>query len=206
VETLYYYKLTVDDGGAPCIADGLLSLAICKPFIRTKAEQGSIIFGFAANSLAKTNPLLYIAVVTDVAQEGTYYTNQEYSGRGDRIYTRKRGRFAWRSGAHYHGPDDLAHDLGPAPGYRRARVLLSKDFRYLGNQGTADYKCKYPAIKAAVEGLAQGHRVNHPAALRDQLLRLRDEVWGTCNESILGSSLLTPDNRHCHREGSCGVC
>jgi hypothetical protein len=206
METLYYYKLTVDDGGAPCIADGLLSLAICKPFIRTKAQQGSIIFGFAANSLAGTNPLLYIAVVTDVAQDGTYYTEKEYSGRADCVYTRKGGRFAWRSGAHYHGPNDLAHDLGTAPGYPRARVLLSKDFRYLGNRCSADYKSKYPAIKAAVEGLGQGHRVNHPAALRDQLLRLKDEVWSASSKKTLGVPLLTPDNRHCHRERSCGSC
>ena len=70
MQTLYYYKLTVDDGGAPCIRNGLLSLAICKPMIRAKAELDSIIFGFAANSLEETNPLLYIAVVTDIARDG----------------------------------------------------------------------------------------------------------------------------------------
>jgi len=35
---IYFYKLTCDDGGAPCVQDGLLSLAICKPMIRSTAE------------------------------------------------------------------------------------------------------------------------------------------------------------------------
>jgi len=37
---IYFYKLTTDDGGAPCVQDGLLSLAICKPMIRGTAEVG----------------------------------------------------------------------------------------------------------------------------------------------------------------------
>jgi hypothetical protein len=34
---IYIYKLTSDDGGAPCVRDGILSLAICKPWIRSVA-------------------------------------------------------------------------------------------------------------------------------------------------------------------------
>jgi len=206
MEILYYYKLTVDDGGAPCVSAGLLSLAICKPLIRTNAEHGSIVFGFAANSLSKTNPLIYIAVVTDIADEGSYYVEKKYSRRADRIYARKGSRFTWRSDARYHGPEDLTHDLGPEPRYPRARVLLSKNFRYLGNCGTAEYKSKYPAIKEAVEGLGQGHRVNHPPTLRGELLRLKDETWSTTNRRTLGKPILAADNRHCHRERFWGRC
>ena len=35
---VYIYKLTVDDGGAPCVHDGVWTLAICKPAIRSTAE------------------------------------------------------------------------------------------------------------------------------------------------------------------------
>jgi hypothetical protein len=68
---LYVYKLTTDDGGAPCI-DGadLLSLAICKPFIRTTARKGDLIFGFAGKRLDRDNRLIYIARVTDVLTDG----------------------------------------------------------------------------------------------------------------------------------------
>ena len=48
---IYIYKLTTDNGGAPCIKDGTLSLAICKPAIRSTAVKDHIILGFAANSL-----------------------------------------------------------------------------------------------------------------------------------------------------------
>jgi Nucleotide modification associated domain 2 len=46
---IYFYKLTADNGGAPCVRHGLLSLAICKPMIRKTAEEGDLTFGFAAN-------------------------------------------------------------------------------------------------------------------------------------------------------------
>jgi hypothetical protein len=37
-QRVYFYKLVVDDGGAPCVQNGLLSLAICKPQIRKTAS------------------------------------------------------------------------------------------------------------------------------------------------------------------------
>jgi hypothetical protein len=73
VARIYFYKLTVDDGGAPCVEDGLLSLAICKPFIRVKAKVGDVVFGFAANSLYSDNRLIYAARVTDKESGGAYY-------------------------------------------------------------------------------------------------------------------------------------
>lgn len=203
--TLYFYKLTVDDGGAPCVHNGLMSLAICKPMIRTNAERGSIIFGFAANSLEETNPLLYIAVVTDIAPNGSYYDDSRFIGRPDRIYARRDRGFKWRAGSRYHGPADLVHDLGPGPVYRRAQVLLSNDFRYFGSRGTAEYKSKYLSIKQAVERLGQGHRVNHPDSLREQLLELKADVW-KASKKVLGAPYLAPDRGHCHRERSCGSC
>lgn len=71
---IYAYKLTTDNGGAPCVDGGhLLSLAICKPFIRTTAAVGDLIFGFASNRLSADNRLIYIARVTTVEADGDYY-------------------------------------------------------------------------------------------------------------------------------------
>ena len=136
VARLYFYKLTTDDGGAPCVQDGLLSLAICKPMIRSTAAVGDLIFGFAANSLHRDNCLLYIARITDKAQHRTYSVNKRFRSRGDCIYERRKSRFVWRTGALYHGPEHLVHDLGTHPDYPRADVLLSTDFRYFGANGT----------------------------------------------------------------------
>lgn len=64
----YIYKMECDDGGAPCVSDGLLSLAICKPKIRSSAQVGDVIFGFAANSLrgrVPDNGLIYVAKISE---------------------------------------------------------------------------------------------------------------------------------------------
>ncbi|SFN54073.1 Nmad2 family putative nucleotide modification protein [Dokdonella immobilis] len=42
---IYVYKLTNDDGGAPCVEDELLSLCICKPRIRSVAIEGDVLIG-----------------------------------------------------------------------------------------------------------------------------------------------------------------
>ena len=47
---IYIYKMVADNGGAPCVAAGLLSLAICKPMIRKSAAKGSLIFGFGGKA------------------------------------------------------------------------------------------------------------------------------------------------------------
>ena len=202
---IYFYKLTCDDGGAPCVQDGLLSLAICKPMIRSTAEVGDLIFGFAAKSLFGDNRLIYIAWVTDKKSEGEYYLNKRFSGRGDRIYRRRAGRFEWRTRALYHGPGDVESDLGSYPWYDRANVLLSTNLRYFGKSGNSDYKGRYPLVRAAVESLGQGHRVNHGEALRQELVSLANEVFRSTRRKILGRPTTLPRRGVSHRSKSCGV-
>src|SRR5258707_15697249 len=104
---IYFYKLTVDDGGAPCVEKGLLSLAICKPMIRRTADKENIVIGFAANSLHADNRLIYVARVNQKLGNGDYYRSSKYRARGDHIYEWRQGRFAERAGAKYHGsPND----------------------------------------------------------------------------------------------------
>src|SRR5689334_11346460 len=98
---IYFYKLTVDDGGAPCVTSKLLSLAICKPMIRGTAEVGDLVIGFAANSLHADNRLIYVARVTKKLMNGDYFKQAEYSGREDCIYEWRGGRFVVRAGAKY---------------------------------------------------------------------------------------------------------
>src|SRR4051794_10418360 len=107
MERIYFYKLTADNGGAPCVEDGLLSLAICKPAIRSTARPGDVIFGFSANSLHPDNRLIYVARVTDKSIDGQYFIQRQFAGRSDRIYRREGEHFVWRPGARHHGPDDI---------------------------------------------------------------------------------------------------
>ncbi len=176
---LYIYKLTTDNGGAPCTYGGrLLTLAICKPFIRTAAEAGDFLFGFAGNRLSPDNRLIYIARVTQVLRDGEYYENPSFRGRPDCIYLRGADhRFSVRPDARYHQDgSELAHDLGTAYDYRRATVLVSNDFRYFGAAAAADLGA-YDELRAMLPGLRQGHRVNHSDAIADELRRLQRAVW-----------------------------
>lgn len=202
---IYFYKLTHDSGAAPCVQDGLLSLAICKPMIRSTTIREDLVFGFAANSLNRDNRLLYIARVTEKVCNGGYYKSRRFVGRGDSIYRCRRGRFEWRRGALYHGPDDVTHDLGKSPEYRRAQVLLSNDFRYFGANGTDDYKLRFPRIKMAVEKLGIGARVNLGEDLRCELLALKQQIWKQTRRKVLGRPTTAPSRSECHRSRSCGV-
>ena len=174
---IYFYKLTVDARGAPCIARGLLSLAICKPMIRSRAGEGAWIFGFGASSPEMANRLIYIARVTRKLTGGEYYRGPEFRKRPDCIYQWVTGkRLKWKPGAKFHGPEGEGRDVGSFPQYRKANVLLSSNFRYFGAKGTTEYK-KYSLIASAVEKLKRGHRVNHSEKLRSELLGLQREIW-----------------------------
>src|SRR5229473_2715186 len=149
---LYFYKLVADSGGAPCVTEELLSLAICKPMIRSTAKAGDVIFGFAANALHKDNRLIYIAVIKDNLGTGRYFREHVYMNRDDCIYRWQDREFVIRSDARFHETGaNLEHDLGAPPDYARANVLLSDDFRYFGGSGAFNYKDEFLEIKAAVE-------------------------------------------------------
>ncbi len=193
----YIYKCVVDDGKAPCVDRGLLSLCICKPMIRSAAVVDDVIFAFGSNSESPANRLIYIARVTRKLTDGEYYELEQYRHRSDCIYERARdGRFKLRSSATVHlAPSALEHDLGKAPNYARANSLVSSDFRYFGAQGTADWKSRAPVLTRLVESLEQGHRVKLSLTLRDELSALKRSIWRKHRRKILGKPLHLPD-RH----------
>ena len=182
---IYVYKMVADNGGAPCVFRGLLSLAICKPKIRKAARKGALIFGFGSKRYSER--LIYIAKITEDKPElGDYYRNPKYAQRDDCIYQDIAGLPQRKPGARYHAQtDERLRDVGRH--FERAYVLLSKDFRYLGKLGTADYKERFPAIKALIEGLKRNHRVNHKPELRRQLLKLKSFIWRQHKQMKVGS-------------------
>ena len=209
---IYFYKLTCDDNGAPCVHDGLLSLAICKPMIRKKAQPEDLIFGFAANSLCRDNRLLYVARVTGKVGKGGYYVQEQFAGRDDCIYERRGSCFMRRTDALqlrpklHPSPDDLKHDLGQYPDYAKADVLLSTDFRYFGANGTAGYKSRFPRLKEAVEALGRGHRVvQHGQPPWNDLIALKRQAWKDTHQMVLGPPTSTPHRGDCHPSRPCAV-
>ena len=203
---IYFYKLTVDDGGAPCVEKGLLSLAICKPMLRSTADQDNIIIGFAANSLHSDNRLIYVARVNKKLLNGDYYRPGKYSRRADCIYESRGHHFGPRPGALYHGGSgDLLHDLGPHPHYPRANTLLSREFCYFGKSGSDAYKKKFPTVAKAVRDLGRGHRVHHDAKLLAELEKLASWACPLNSPCIQGKPTSKPRSGVSHRGGGCGV-
>src|SRR5215216_5791538 len=192
---IYFYKLTADNGGAPCVRYGLLSLAICKPMIRKTAREGDLIFGFAANCLHRDNRLVYVARITKKLCGGDYYKDDRYSRRPDCIYRLSGTRFVWKRESAYHGPESIENDLGQHPDYPRANVLLSRDFRYFGLAGTDQYKSRFPRVKRAIEHLGQGARLRHNEELRRELIDMADWVWRSIDWSVIGQPTSAPSRQ-----------
>lgn len=200
---VYIYKLTTDDGGAPCISDGILSLAICKPAVRSTAQRDNVLLGFAANSLYSNNCLVYVARVTRNLGGRVYFWEPEYATRPDCIYYWNDRYFERKGGAKYHSVNDLEHDLGEAPGYSRANVLLSErpeNFRYFKGKCPIDYKQEYPHLKLLVERLGQGHRLNFEPELHEELRQFIQRLW---NAQSVYRKTTVPD-APCHDKCSTG--
>jgi hypothetical protein len=178
----FVYKLTADNGGAPCAYRGMLSLALCKPEIRRRAQEGEIVYGFAGSTLHRDNRLIYIARITGVAEGTSYWEAPRFRNRPDRIYEREPGgRFRRRVDAKappFHKDEGihLNHDIGAFPGYKKARVLLSTDYRYFGGDSDINLS-RYPALIAMVRGMRRGDRVHYDQAVEADLTALEAEAW-----------------------------
>ena len=175
IDKVYFYKMTTDNGGAPCSYRSVLTLAICKPKIRSTAKENDWIVGFGGKDLDER--LIYVAQVNQRLIDGEYYKNEKYFKRPDCIYRWDPGsrRYYWLDGEKYHrGGTNLEHDLDNG----KALVLLSEKYTYFGNQGTSEYKIKYPELGEYVESLKQGHRVKHSETLFNELLELIQESIG----------------------------
>ncbi|ODU23791.1 MAG: hypothetical protein ABS95_03150 [Verrucomicrobia bacterium SCN 57-15] len=122
---IFVYKIVADNGGAPCVWRGLLSLALCKPKIRKSAMVGSWIFGFGGKEYEER--LIYIAEVTDKPPTGDYYKVSRFDGRPDCIYQPFNGKAELKATARYHTQsDERRKDVGLR--FENAHVLLSRKF------------------------------------------------------------------------------
>jgi hypothetical protein len=173
----YFYRMTTDNGGAPCCRDGLWSLAICKPRIRRSAQKEDFVLGLAGNGIDPDNGLIHIARVTNKLPDGAYYDSKSaYRDRPDCIYERTVHGYTQRRNK-FHGASDMDRDLG-AKG-EHADVLLSADYRYFGRERLNLDWSQYPKLRARLVSLTQGERVNHTPEVLNEILRLVDAAFST---------------------------
>ena len=69
---LYTYIVACDNGGAPCVEEDCLTIAICKPEIRRKAKVGDMIVGISSRKLGKRKKILFMAKTTEVVSMEEY--------------------------------------------------------------------------------------------------------------------------------------
>lgn len=198
VNRIYVYKMTADNGGAPCIfGEQLLSLAICKPKIRSTARPDNPrgadwIIGIGGKNLGEG--IIYVARTTGKAGV-EYYRKRSFARRPDCIYKFKDGKLIRKATALYHKVEsNMPRDVGIAPNYCNARVLLSSDFRFFGRN-------REPVpdrLQAFFKSIGQGHRVNHDDSIRGALLILIETLWQKYPaKMILGEPHSEPDGYVC---------
>jgi hypothetical protein len=194
---LYVYKVRYDDGTAPCVENGLLSLAICKPGIRSTAQVGDTLIGVAAKSMCADQRLVYAAVVTRKLADGAYYRDRAWRNRRDCVYAwRNEGFHLRRDAVIAINADEMTNDLGEPPAYKHAQVLLSDNYRYFAETRPADYRTEYPALARMIDQLGQGHRVHHGDRLRDEIERYLAHLWSTTRSARVNWPPKSPRARH----------
>ena len=193
-ERVFIYKVRTDNGGAPAVYRGRLSLAICKPRIRATAEVGDWIVGIAGKSLHPDSGLLYIAQVDQVLENGEYYRDGRFARRPDAVYEWKGSRLKLRADPRFHGPENAGSDIGDAPDYTQARVLLSSKFRYYGRASST----WYAAISSLAHQMGQARGIGHKV----ELTEMEYKAW----MKVIRSAFRSPQIRTRPTESASEVC
>jgi hypothetical protein len=142
---LYSYIVAHDGGFAPCATAKLLTLACCKPKIRSVARRGDWVMGTTPKKRG-SGKLVFLACVTQKLTFAEYYY-QVPPARRDNIYRpRSTGGYA-QVKTEDHGPHNKKRDLSADA------VLLSEEFVYYGGSAVA-----IPGSFADLIATTQGHR------------------------------------------------
>lgn len=204
----YVYKMTVDDGVAPCAppAEGdlpaLLTLAICKPVIGSNAKPGDRIVGITSIAIHKSqkyplDSVIYLAVVDKVIPSREYFTHA-HNDRLDCIHSfdEASGRFARLTTTDIHiSQVDQDRDLGQYPSYKNAWVLMCRDFRYFGRDAVRIPDSARWLLETS-QSLGQGHRVYaEEDDTEDELEKFINHLWAM-KTTLTPNSLADDNPRH----------
>jgi hypothetical protein len=162
---IFRYILRRDSGMAPCISDGLVSLATCKPQIRQRAEVGHWVAGFLPRPYDR-GLLAYAGRIAEVLPVGEY--EKRYRGRPDAVYRERNDGTFERLNPNYHAtPEEQEKDLsGPVLVFDpNACWYFGENARHLpehlidlGAAGRPIFvKCRTPDRIEALEAWLRGH-------------------------------------------------
>ena len=152
---IFTYRLTHDTGFAPCVDNGLLTLACCKGGTENVKKGLRYFIGrFFEENLQKNievyisglyaGKLLYIAKIDKVIPMTEYFSEKEDEDRIDQIY-RLDGEKLKRDASKLKGIHDDEHSQKCDENGKY--VLISKEFVYFGNKAielNESILCHYP--------------------------------------------------------------
>lgn len=140
----YIYVVDRDFGFAPNPFHGILTLATCKPRIRSAAQVGDWVIGVGGSRLKRGGHCIYGMRVTDTLTFEEYWHSADFQEKkpirngskvslvGDNIYSRAGGVWVQRD-SHHSNPDGTPNMSNLTSDTSTNRVLVSDDFRYLGS-------------------------------------------------------------------------
>jgi hypothetical protein len=145
---IYRYILETDDGMAPCVDGGLLTLATCKPVIRRVARPDDWVLGFLPGSESR-GMVAWAARVDRKVEQGAF--GREFRGRSDAVYPwDDEGNIVFLRPAYHPKPYDRKKDLsGPA------LIFDPTATWYFG-----DNPKRLPDVILHLAASGQNHRVN----------------------------------------------
>jgi hypothetical protein len=166
---LYSYIVATDKGFAPCVTKSLLTLACCKPKIRSTAKPGDWILGTTPKK-KESGKIVFLAKVDEKITFAEYYRRFSKTDpkREDVIYRPAGNGHYKQLHNDYHGPKQAPKDTGTDS------VLLSTEFVYYG--GSAIPICNQFRDMVAI---TQGHKKVRDSRLINPFLnRARQTPWG----------------------------
>jgi len=174
----YRYILASDDGHAPCIDDGLVTLCTCKPQIRRAAQVGDWVAGYMPKGIAE-GQLSWIGLIAEAMSPTDY--ERRFRGRRDAQYRLAANGNIERVDNRYHpGAAEQRKDLS-------AKVLIfdPEASWYFGDQ-----PMEPPSTLDALKAAGQGHRVNF--RLPDDLEQIEDWLRRSVRPGIHGRPRAEP--------------
>ena len=164
---LFSYAMTSDSGFAPNPYHGFMTLACCKPKIRSTADVGDYVIGTYSIDKGRGGDghVVYAMRVTDIVTFDEYSTKDKFKCKkpsrngdliamaGDNIYSRPDSNSPWIQAPSAHSNTDGSQSIEHTKRDTKVnRVLISEDFLYFGGDGPELPTFEYENIRATKPG------------------------------------------------------
>lgn len=168
---IFSYKMIFKNHSAPTVQfspEGklILSLALCKPQIRTQAQVGDIIFGFGSKKCNNNGELVYACQVSEIVEAPYYYVLDKYQYRRDCVYRIIDNKVFHVDGYINNYPiltsvennlNQFPHSVNFGKNYKKSRVILSDNFTtFFQDRSSIELMEMFPLVKEYISKRGRG--------------------------------------------------